>query len=95
MLGALELREKFFLALKVGAMYAAARAAQTYRMPQVQHLVINEILHGKLRYVLTVEYLADDDSVVRRVVMPERSTQRKSCATPPGSTRHRGRPRHK
>src|ERR1051326_4710138 len=49
----------------------ASASAQLDRMPQVQHFVVNQIFNRVSRHVRAVENAADDDGVVRRVVMAQ------------------------
>src|ERR1700730_17874819 len=56
-------------------MHAATSAASVHRMLQVQHLVVYEIFHGKSWSVGTVKNAADDDGVVRGIVVAERAAR--------------------
>src|ERR1700759_3554662 len=50
---------------------ATASRLHRHRMPEMQHLVIDQILHRTARSRLAIEDAADDDGVVRGVVVPE------------------------
>src|SRR5581483_5792384 len=52
-------------------MHASSAAAQLDRMLQVQHLVIDDVLQNIMRHRGMVEDAADDDGIVRRVVVPK------------------------
>ncbi len=52
-------------------MHAAAAAAQLYRMFQVQHFVVDDVFHCGSRNAEVVENSADDDGVVRGIVVAE------------------------
>src|SRR5712692_101166 len=59
--------EHLFSLLELPGVYASPLAAMFHRMPQVQHLMKDDVLDQKLRRLGPVEDLAHDDGVVRRV----------------------------
>src|SRR5258708_34220794 len=67
----LQLRKQLLLSLKLGGVYAAPAAAQPDRMLQVEHLVVNDIFHGVARNQELVKDAADDNRIVRRIVVAE------------------------
>jgi len=69
--GSLELWKKPFLGLKFGRMHAAAAASELDRMLEVQHLVINDVIHDIAGNMRVIESAADDDGIVSRVVVAE------------------------
>jgi hypothetical protein len=68
-----ELRETSFFGLELRRVNATAQAAGSHWMFKVKHLVVQQILDGVARAGRAVEYTADDDGVVSRVVMAERT----------------------
>src|ERR1051326_4709269 len=52
-------------------MDASAASAHLDRMLQVKHLVIDNVLNGKARNAGVVEYPADHDCIMRRIVMSQ------------------------
>ena len=52
-------------------MDAAAAAVELHRMPQVQHLVINDVLDSISGNRRMIEDPADNDGVVGRVIVAE------------------------
>lgn len=68
-----ELRKEFFFFTKSRGMHLASAAAQLDRMSQMQHLVINEIFNGVERDARGIENAADDDCVMRGIVMAQTS----------------------
>src|ERR1700704_2410937 len=70
-LGFFELGKKSFFFAKSRWMNQSSAAAQLDRMPQVQHLVIDQILNGVKRHACGIENTADDDGVVRGIVMSQ------------------------
>src|SRR5207302_10637949 len=57
--------------LELRRVHAPAAAAQLYRMLQVQHLVIHDVIEYVRGHRRMVEDAADDDGIVRRIVVPE------------------------
>ena len=55
-------------------MNAAAAAVQLYWMLQVQHFVIDEVLNHVMGHVRAIEDTADNDGVVRGIIMTEALT---------------------
>jgi hypothetical protein len=72
-LGFFELRKEFLFFPKGSRMHQATAAAELDRMPQVQHLMIDEIFNGKERDARGIENAADDDGVVRRIIVSQAS----------------------
>src|SRR6185312_6446047 len=68
-------REEFFVSLELGGVYAAPAASYLNRMLQVEHLVINNIFQHRLWHAGMVENAADDNRVVRRIVMSQAVTR--------------------
>ncbi len=54
-------------------MDTAAAAAQLYRMLQMEHFVIDDVLDGVTRHALVVEGATDHDGVVCGIVMRKAS----------------------
>ena len=52
-------------------MHQPPAAAQLYRMPQVQHFMIDEIFNRVTRHPGPIENAADDDGIVRGIVMSQ------------------------
>jgi len=71
----LELCKQLLFCLKFRRMHTTPAPTQLHRMLQVQHLVIDDVFDDVLRNAMIIEYPADDDCVVRRVVMPEPVTR--------------------
>lgn len=67
----LELREEFFFFSKGRGMDQAPAAAEFDRVTQMQHFVIDEIFNGIERDARGIENAADDDCVVRRIVVAQ------------------------
>lgn len=67
----LELRKEFFFLLECGRMHHASAAAQLDGMPQVKHLMINKIFDGIERDARRVENAADDNSVMRGIIVTQ------------------------
>src|SRR5262252_7462533 len=70
-LGPLQFRKQLFFFQKVARVDATTAAAQLDRMFEVQHLVEKDVFHDKAGHSSVIEYAADDDGVVGRVVMAE------------------------
>src|SRR5207248_4546023 len=69
LLGEIKLRVLALFSLKLGRMDAAPAAAQPYRVLQMQHLVVHDVLDGALGYARMIEYLAYHNRVVRRIIV--------------------------
>src|SRR5512146_2187632 len=67
----MEVWKELLFGLKFQRVHATPAAAQLYWMLQVQHLVINDVLHRIPRHVRMVEYSADYDRVVRRIIVSQ------------------------
>src|SRR6202044_679748 len=78
--GFVEFGKKFFFRLKFRSVNAAATATQLDRMFQVEHLVIHDIFHSTPRHANVIEDTADNNCIVRRIVM--RETVARMRATP-------------
>src|SRR6476646_9553610 len=65
-------------------MHHATAAAELDGMPQVQHLVIDEILDGKGRDARGIENATDDDGVVRGIIVAQAA---ESLVAAPGHLR--------
>src|ERR1700746_715533 len=70
-LGRLELRKLLFFGAELGGVHATPRTAEPDRMPKVQHLVIDDVLHHVAGNRGVVKDAADDDGIVGGIVMPE------------------------
>ncbi len=66
-----ELREQLFFFLELRGMNAAARSAELDRMLEVKHLVVNDVFDDIAGHANVIEDAADDDGVVRGIVMSE------------------------
>jgi hypothetical protein len=64
-------RKSFLLGMKFGGVNAAAAAAELHRMLEVEHFVIDHIFQGIKWNREMVEYTADDDGIVCRVIVAE------------------------
>src|SRR5947209_2186790 len=64
-----QLRKELFLCLERSRMYTPAAAAQFHRMPEVQHFMVDQILHSIPGHLGAVKNAADHDGVVRRIIM--------------------------
>src|SRR5579871_6701983 len=64
-------REQLFFGLEFGGVDATAAAAQLYGMLQVQHLVVDDVFEDELGDRGVIEDPADDDGVVRGIVVTE------------------------
>ena len=69
--GFIQVRKEFLFSLKFRGVHTAAATAQLHGMLQVQHLVVDDVFHGVAGNPRVVEDAAHDDSIVRRVVMPQ------------------------
>ena len=89
-----EVRELPFFRLKLRRVHAAPAASQLHRMLQVQHLVVDDVFDGVTRERGMVEDAADDDGVVRGIVVAENAASlasgSSSCAGAP-SVREKAR----
>lgn len=50
-------------------MYAALAAAHPYRMLQVQHLVVDNVLHGATGNTQIIEDATHDNRIVGRIIV--------------------------
>lgn len=55
-------------------MYAAAAASQLHRIFQMQHFVVDDVLHRREWNARVIEDSAYDDGIVRRIVMAQTTT---------------------
>jgi len=67
--GSVPVREQFFFGLEFRGMHATAAAAQFHGMFQVQHFVINDVLHSVVGNSGVIEDAAHDDGIVGRIVV--------------------------
>src|SRR5262249_56793426 len=74
------LRKQFLFRMELRWVDAAAAAVQLDRMPQMQHLVVDDVVDGIAGDCGVIEDAADHDGIVRRVVVPEQVTS--SAVTP-------------
>ena len=81
-----ELRKKPFFHLKRSRMHASSAAPKFDGMLEVQHLVIDDVLHRVAGNRGVVEHPADHDGIVRGVVMPKYAA---SAAPTPAHARTR------
>ena len=65
------MREAGFFGLELGGVDAAAHAAHPYRVLEVEHLVVEQVLDGVAGARGAVEDAADDDGVVGGVVVAQ------------------------
>jgi hypothetical protein len=63
--------KEFLVRLKCRSVHAAAAAAQLYRVPKVQHLVVDEIFHSVAGDFGSIKDAADDDGVVGGIVVSQ------------------------
>jgi len=68
-----KMREACFFSLKFGRMDATPQAPSPDRVLQMQHLVIEQVFDRIARTGRPVEDTADDDGVVRGVVVAQRA----------------------
>src|SRR5215467_1504459 len=73
LLGLSQLREELFFLLKRRWMHHAPASAQLDRVTQVEHLVIDEIVNRIARHAGAVKDPADDDGVVRGIIVSQAS----------------------
>src|SRR5579872_4944329 len=73
-------REQLFFGLKLGRVYTPAAAAQLYWMLQMEHFVINDVVEHVAGNTGMIEDPADDDGVVRGIVVAENAAR--FCLTP-------------
>ena len=65
----IQMRKEFLFRLEFRRMHASAAAAKLHGMLEVEHLVIDDVLHCVARNPGVVEDTAHDDGVVGRIVM--------------------------
>src|SRR4051794_5965234 len=70
-LGFVELRKTFFFLDERSRMDATPGASKLHRMLQMQHLVIDDVLHRITWHIGAVEKAADHDGVVSGIVVAE------------------------
>jgi len=70
-LGFFELRKQLFFFAEGRGMDKAPAAAQLDGVPQVEHLVVDQVFNGVERDAWGIENAADDDGVVRGIVMAQ------------------------
>jgi hypothetical protein len=63
--------KEFFFCLKRRSVHASAAATQLYRMAQMKHLVVDEVLNRIAGNTRAIKHAADDYGVVRRIVMSQ------------------------
>src|SRR6266567_9139313 len=59
------------LGLELSRMHATPASPHFHRMLQVQHLVVDDVLNHKSGNSRMIEYAADDNSIVRGVIVAE------------------------
>src|ERR1019366_9712525 len=64
-------RKQFLLGAKVRRMHTAPSASHLHRMLQMQHFMIDNVFHGVPRNREMVKDAADNDRVVRGIVMAQ------------------------
>lgn len=79
--------EQFFFGVKLWRVHAAAAAAEPDGMLQMEHFVVDDVVQNIGGHGRMIENAADDDGVVRRVVMAENAARF-------GLTPTHARPRH-
>src|SRR5262249_14345499 len=82
------LREELLLGTKFCRMHAAATALELNRMPQVQHLVINDVLHGIARDRRMIKKTTNHNCIVSGIVVTQHISR--TCLAPahPGTRHH-------
>lgn len=73
--GRFQLREEALLCLKFAGVDAASPGLDADRMLEVKHLVIQQVFDGTARCIWPVEYPADDDGIVRGVVVAQHAAR--------------------
>jgi len=71
----LQLRKQLFLGMKLGRMHAPPAPAQLHRMFQVQHLVVDDVLHGVTWDQELIEDAADHNRIMCRIVVPQNAAR--------------------
>jgi hypothetical protein len=66
-----QLGEKLFFCLKVGRVHTAAAAPKSYRMLEVEHLVIHDVFDGETGNPGMIEDAAHHDGIVRGIIVAE------------------------
>jgi len=79
-----EFREEFFFRHELLRVDASSVAPQSDRMLQMKHFVKENVFHGVARHARMVEDAADNDGVVRRVVVAKAAA---GVVTAPGELR--------
>src|SRR6266853_2095541 len=67
----LQLRKQSLFIMKFPRVYAAATPSHFHRMLQMQHLVKQNVLDRITRHPRMIKNTADDNRIVRRIVMPQ------------------------
>ena len=79
-----ELRKKAFFVAKLARVHAAPATVESDRMLQMQHLVKQNVFNRVARHARVVEHTADDDCVVRRIIVAKTAA---SVVLAPGKLR--------
>jgi hypothetical protein len=66
-----DLWEEVFFCHELFRVHTPPAPPQPYRMLQMQHLVVEDVLDYITRHAPVVKYPADDDGIVRGIVMAE------------------------
>src|SRR3954467_14256203 len=74
--GLLQMREKLFFSLELRRVHAPPRAFQFHRMPEVQHLVVHDVLDYMPRYARMIQNTGHNDGVMRGIIMSQQITRR-------------------
>ena len=69
--------KELFLRLELARMHTAAQAPHLHRVPEVEHLVVEQVFDGVAGAGWAVEDAAHDDRVVGGVVMARLQADRK------------------
>src|ERR1700751_5307467 len=67
----LQLRKQSLFIMKFPRVYTAAAPPHFHRMLQMQHLVKQNVLDRITRHARMIKNAADDNRIVRRIVMPQ------------------------
>src|SRR5215469_8187008 len=84
----LALRKKLLLRPKLCRVHAAPAAVELHRMPQMQHLVINDVFHGVPGNRRMIKKAADHDRVMSGIVVTEEITRTPLAPTHLGTSHH-------
>src|SRR6185437_10208672 len=66
--------KEFFFSLEFGGVYATPATPQLNGVLQMKHLVVNDVFKYRLRHAGMIESAADDNRVVRRIIISQAVT---------------------